>query len=197
MKITSAYYLVGGTNTDNFPQLNLPEFMLCGRSNVGKSTFINTLFNNKNLAKTSSTPGKTQVLNWFVINEQFCLVDAPGYGYAKVSHKQKAEFGQMIEEYLTTRENLVAVIMLLDYRHKPTEDDVLMYNFLKYHNIDVYFILTKEDKVKRNDREKNLKMIMKTIGNDERKHYIPFSSISKINMEKAMSIFNLSNLRGD
>lgn len=192
MKISSSYYLVGGTNVDNFPTTNLPEFFLCGRSNVGKSTFINTLFNNKNLAKTSSRPGKTQVLNWFVINESFCIVDAPGYGYAKVSKKQKEEFGAMIEEYLVNRDNLKLVLLLLDYRHKPTEDDVLMYNFLKYYDIDVYFILTKEDKVKRNDRKKNLEIIKKAMNCNDSSKYIPFSSVSKINIEKVLDVFKMN-----
>lgn len=190
MKISSSYYLVGGTNSDNFPELELPELFLCGRSNVGKSTFINTLFDNKNLAKTSSKPGKTQVLNWFVINERFCLVDAPGYGYAKVSKKQREEFGVMIEDYLVNRKNLKAVFMLLDYRHKPTEDDVTMYQFLDYYGIETYFILTKEDKIKRNDRQKNLNVIMKTMGCDDREKYLPFSSVTKLNKDKIFGVID-------
>lgn len=189
MKITSARYLIGGTNQDNFPTLDLPEFLLCGRSNVGKSTFINTLFNNKKLAKISSTPGKTQVLNWFVINEKFCIVDAPGYGYAQVSKQQQEAFGAMIEDYLVNRQQLKAVLLLLDYRHKPTEDDILMYDFLAHYDIDVYFILTKEDKIKRNDRQKNLAMIMETMGCSDKEKYIPFSSVSKINIDKVLAIF--------
>ncbi len=188
MKISSAHYLVGATNTGNFPTLNLPEILLCGRSNVGKSTFINTIFNAK-IAKTSSTPGKTQVLNWFIINENFCIVDAPGYGYAKVSKKQRQEFGEMIEDYLTNREELKMVLMLLDYRHPPTEDDVIMYEYLKYHELNVKFILTKEDKLKRNDLEKNLNVIMKSLNHFEKDDFIPFSSLSKINKEQVFNLF--------
>ncbi|WP_423364357.1 ribosome biogenesis GTP-binding protein YihA/YsxC [Mycoplasma sp. P36-A1] len=188
MKISSAYYLVGGTNSDNFPDSDLPEFFLCGRSNVGKSTFINTIFENSKLAKTSSKPGKTQVLNWFIINEQFSIVDAPGYGYAKVSKKQREEFGKMIEEYLVNRPNLKAVIMLIDFRHKPSEDDVIMSQFLDYYDIPVTYILTKEDKVKRNDRKKNLDLIKKTLNVDE-SVLIPFSSESKINIDKVFETF--------
>lgn len=188
MKISSANYVIGGTNTSNFPVTDKPEFLLCGRSNVGKSTFINTIFDNSKLAKTSSKPGKTQVLNWFDINEQFYIVDAPGYGYAKVSKKQREEFGAMIEDYLVNRENLKEVIMLLDFRHKPTEDDVLMSNFLQYYDIPVTYILTKEDKVKRNDRKKNLEVIKKTLQVDE-KDLIPFSSVSKINLDKVFAVF--------
>lgn len=189
MKISSSYYLVGGTNTENFPDVTMPEFFLCGRSNVGKSTFINTLFDNKNLAKTSGKPGKTQVLNWFVINEKFCIVDAPGYGYAKVSKKQREEFGAMIEDYLINRKNLKMVIMLLDYRHKPTEDDVVMYDFLKYYGIEIRFVLTKEDKLKRNDRKKNLEVIMDTLNCHDKDLFIPFSSVTKMNTEKVFDIF--------
>lgn len=188
MKISSANYLVGATNTGNFPTLNMSEILLLGRSNVGKSTFINTIFNAK-IAKTSSTPGKTQVLNWFVINEQFCIVDAPGYGYAKVSKKQREEFGEMIEDYLVNREQLKMVLMLLDYRHKPTEDDVIMYNFLKHFEIKVKFILTKEDKLKRNDLKKNLKVIMDSLNHYQKNDFIPFSSVSKINKEKVYELF--------
>ena len=188
MKITDAHYVVGATNTSNFPELNLPEFFLCGRSNVGKSTFINTVFNNKNLAKTSSTPGKTQVLNWFLINDRFCIVDAPGYGYAKVSKSQKEAFGQMIEEYLVNRPNLKAVFQLLDYRHRPSEDDVLMYDFLKHYAIDVYFILTKEDKVKKNDLQKNLNIIMKTLDCYDNERFIPVSSINRNNISSVFDV---------
>lgn len=189
MKISSAHYLIGGTNTDNFPEHSLPEFFLCGRSNVGKSTFINTIFNQKNLAKTSSTPGKTQVLNWFIINDDFAIVDAPGYGYAKVSRKQREEFGAMMEDYLINRDNLKAVIMLLDYRHQPSEDDVLMNEFLRYYDIKVYYILTKEDKLKRNDLKKNKEMIMKTLGVEDENLLIPFSSLDKKNIDQVLKIF--------
>ena len=190
MKITSAYYLIGATNTNNFPDLNYPEFLLCGRSNVGKSTFINTLFDNKSLAKTSSSPGKTQVLNWFVINEKFSIVDAPGYGYAKVSKKQREEFGEMIEDYLTNRQQLKMVFLLVDYRHKPSDDDVIMYEFLNHYNIPVVFILTKEDKVKRNDRQKNMNVIMKAFNCFDKEKYVEFSSINKVNIDRIFKLFN-------
>ena len=189
MKITSAYYLIGATNTDNFPNLDHPEFLLCGRSNVGKSTFINTLFDNKSLAKTSSSPGKTQVLNWFIINEKFSIVDAPGYGYAKVSKKQREEFGEMIEDYLTNRKQLKMVFLLVDYRHKPSDDDVVMYEFLNHYNIPVVFILTKEDKVKRNDCQKNMNVIMKSFNCFDKEKYVEFSSINKVNIDRVLSMF--------
>jgi len=189
MKITSANYVIGGTSSENFPITDKPEFLLCGRSNVGKSTFINTIFDNSKLAKTSSKPGKTQVLNWFDINDEFYIVDAPGYGYAKVSKKQREQFGAMIEDYLVNRENLKEVIMLIDFRHKPSQDDVLMSDFLKFYDIPVTYILTKEDKVKRNDRKKNLEIIKKTLDVQDDSKLIPFSSESKINIDKVFKVF--------
>ncbi|MDR3215289.1 MAG: ribosome biogenesis GTP-binding protein YihA/YsxC [Bacilli bacterium] len=190
MKISSANYLIGATNRSNFPKLPYPEFFLCGRSNVGKSTFINTIFNNKNLAKTSSKPGKTQVLNWFLVNDQFCIVDAPGYGYAKVSKAQKETFGNMIEDYLINGENLKVVFQLLDYRHEPSDEDVLMFNFLKYYNKEVYFILTKEDKIKKNDLKKNMNMIMKKLDCYDNDRFIPISSVKRTNINQVFDIFN-------
>ena len=117
--------------TSQYPTDNLPEFLLVGRSNVGKSSFINTLINRKNYAHTSSKPGKTQTLNFYLINKDFYFVDVPGYGYASVSKDRQKKFGIMIEDYIKVRENLKSVFMLIDYRHKPTEDDCLMYEFLK------------------------------------------------------------------
>jgi GTP-binding protein len=189
MKISSANYVVGGTNSENFPISDKPEFLLCGRSNVGKSTFINTIFNNSKLAKTSSKPGKTQVLNWFDINDTFYIVDAPGYGYAKVSKKQREEFGVMIEDYIVNRPNLREVVMLIDMRHKPTEDDVLMSNFLRYYDIPVTYILTKEDKVKRNDVKKQISLIKKTLDIVDETKIIPFSSEKKLNIDKIFDVF--------
>ena len=112
-----------------YPTNQKSEFLLLGRSNVGKSSFINTLIERKNFARTSSKPGKTQTLNFYLVNDNFYLVDVPGYGYASVSKDRQKKFGVMIEDYIATRENLKHVFLLIDYRHKPTEDDVLMYEF--------------------------------------------------------------------
>ena len=142
MKITSAEFIVSGTKIIHFPTDELPEVLFCGRSNVGKSSFINALVNRKALARTSSNPGKTQTVNFFKINNNFYLVDVPGYGYAKVSKSLKETFGQMIEEYLMKRTTLKKAFLLVDYRHEPTQDDVLMYQFLKYHYFPVCVIAT-------------------------------------------------------
>ena len=176
MIIKSAEFIISAVATSGCPLPNLGEVMFCGRSNVGKSSFINMLANRKNLARTSSNPGKTQTLNFFLINDDFYFVDVPGYGYAKVSKSVKATFGKMIEEYLTKRESLKAVFLLVDFRHKPSEDDVLMYNFLKYYNKKVYVIATKSDKVKNSERRKNKELIISTLNLQEGDRLIITSS---------------------
>ncbi len=163
MIIKSADFLISAVKVSGCPLGNLGEVMFCGRSNVGKSSFINMLVNRKNLARTSSNPGKTQTLNFFLINNEFYFVDVPGYGYAKVSKSVKETFGKMIEEYLTKREELKCVFLLVDFRHKPSEDDVLMYEFLKYYNKKVIVIATKSDKVKNSERRKNKELIKETL----------------------------------
>ena len=160
MKITSADFIVSGTKIAHFPTDNLPEVLFCGRSNVGKSSFINALVNRKALARTSSNPGKTQTVNFYLVNKTFYLVDVPGYGYARVSKGLKEQFGQMIEEYLTKRETLKRAFLLVDYRHEPTSDDCLMYEFLKAYNIKVCVIATKMDKLKNSELVKNKKAIL-------------------------------------
>ena len=159
MKIESSNLNVIAVRTSQYPTDEKNEFLLVGRSNVGKSSFINTLIGRKNYAKTSSTPGKTQTLNFYLCNDNFYLVDVPGYGFASTSKATQKKFGLMIEEYLTTRENLKLVFMLVDGRIRPTENDMLMYDYLKYYNIPVVIVATKYDKIKAKDRDKNLKLI--------------------------------------
>ena len=133
------------TRRSQYPDDGRSEFLLVGRSNVGKSSFINTILSRNNLAYTSSKPGKTQTLNFYGVNNSFYLIDVPGYGYANVDKKTQAKFGMMIEEYLEKRTQLKRVFMLIDFRHPPMEDDLLMYNFLKYYNLPVTVIATKAD----------------------------------------------------
>ena len=179
MKITSAEFILSGTKTSHFPADNLPEVLFCGRSNVGKSSFINALVNRKALARTSSNPGKTQTVNFFKINNEFYLVDVPGYGYARVSKGMKESFGKMIEEYLMKREVLKKAFLLVDYRHEPTQDDVLMYQFLKYYNIPVCVIATKMDKLKNSELVKNKKAIIAKLGLAENDEFVATSSETK------------------
>ena len=165
----NADILLSAANKSHYPQDEIPEVALAGRSNVGKSSFINTLLNRKNLARTSGKPGKTQLLNFFNIDDKLRLVDVPGYGYARVSKKEREKWGRMIEEYLTSRENLKAVVSLVDFRHEPSADDVQMYEFLKYYEIPVILVATKADKIPRgkwNNHEsiikKKLNFILRT-----------------------------------
>ena len=171
-----------------YPEDKKSEFLILGRSNVGKSSFINTIINRKNLARTSSKPGKTQTLNFYLVNKEFYIVDVPGYGYANTSKKQMEKFGIMIEEYLKQRPYLKHVFLLVDYRHKPTEDDILMYKFLKYYNLPVTIVCTKYDKVNRSLREKQDDLIKKTLEPALGDEIINFSSVTKIGKERIYEI---------
>lgn len=173
-----------------YPNDNKCEFLLLGRSNVGKSSFINTLIERKNFARTSSKPGKTQTLNFYLCNNDFYLVDVPGYGYASVSKETQKKFGIMIEEYLKTRDNLKHVFLLVDYRHKPTEDDILMYNFLKYYNLNISIVATKYDKITKNGRVKQDKLIKDTLKLNENEEFIPWSTITKKGKNEVLEIID-------
>ena len=179
MKINSVELTISAVRESQYPNDNKKEFLLIGRSNVGKSSFINTIINRKSFARTSATPGKTQTLNFYKVNEEFYLVDDPGYGFAKVRNSLKKKFGLIIENYLKSRENLQMVFLLIDFRHKPTEDDVLMYEYLKYYNIPVTIVCTKLDKVSKNNFDKNKKIVMKELKLDSEQNLILFSSITK------------------
>jgi len=187
MKISSAFLKVIATRVSQYPEEELPEFLLVGRSNVGKSSFINTLLNQKGLARTSSTPGKTQTLNFYLANNSFYLVDVPGYGYASVNQEQQKKMGLMIEDYLEKRKELKRVFMLVDFRIKPTDDDILMYQFLKYYDIPVTLILNKVDKVGGSKHDKNLKVIRETLDIAPDDDLIEFSSVSKKGREDVLN----------
>ena len=186
MVIKDANLEIIATRRSQYPEDGKPEFLLVGRSNVGKSSFINTILSRKNLAHTSSKPGKTQTLNFYKINNQFYLIDVPGYGYALTDKKTQSKFGMMIEEYLEKRLPLKRVFMLIDFRLKPTEDDLLMYNFLKYYNIPVTVIATKADKIGGSRKQKNLRTILETmdlvIGDD----LVVFSSVTKLGVDEVL-----------
>ena len=187
MQIESVNEPIIAVRRSQYPEDKKSEFLLVGRSNVGKSSFINTLIERKNFARTSSKPGKTQTLNFYKVNDAFYLVDVPGYGYASVSKDTQKKFGLMIEEYLKSRENLKHVFMLIDYRHKPTEDDVLMYEFLKYYNLDITIVANKYDKVGKNGRIKQDKLIKDTLKFDDNE-FITFSSVTKKGRTEVLSI---------
>src|SRR5690606_23005665 len=150
MKINKAEFITSAVDKSQYPKDNLPEIALAGRSNVGKSSFINKLLGRKHLVRTSSKPGKTRTLNFYKINDQFYFVDVPGYGYAKVSKKEREKWGRMMEDYFETRKQLKAVVLIIDSRHLPTKDDLQMYEFVMYLNIPLVIIATKVDKLSKN-----------------------------------------------
>ena len=188
MKVNNVDLDVVAVRRSQYPENGLPEFMLLGRSNVGKSSFINTLVNRKNIARTSSVPGKTQTLNFYIVNNDFYLVDAPGYGYAAVNKQQQKKFGLMIEEYLQKREQLKRAFLLVDFRHKPTEDDILMYNFLKYYNLNITVVATKYDKVTKNGRQKQDKLIKDALKMEE--DFVTWSTITKKGRSEVLEIID-------
>ena len=188
MKIDSVELKCMAVRESQYPEDDKTEFLLVGRSNVGKSSFINSIINRKNFAHTSATPGKTQTLNFYIVNNDFYLVDVPGYGYAATDKETQKKFGLMIEEYLKNRKNLKRVFMLVDFRHKPMEDDILMFNFLKYYNLDVTIVATKYDKVKQSDRVKNEEAIKNEFAFGENDSLILFSSVTKKGKEDIYNI---------
>lgn len=184
MKITNVELIISATRRSQYPVDQKPEFLLVGRSNVGKSSFINALINRKNYARTSSNPGKTQTINFYLINDSFYLVDAPGYGYANVNKAMKKKFGLMMEDYMQNRDNLKNVFLLVDFRHKPTADDILMYNYLKHYDIPVTIVGTKCDKVGKDVYQKNRNIIMNELGLDLKTEIILFSSLTKFGKDE-------------
>jgi len=163
LEIKRAEFIGSYVELGQLPEGQLPELALVGRSNVGKSSLINKLVNRRNLAKSSSTPGKTRTINYYLINEQWYLVDLPGYGYARVSKTEKEKWGRMIESYLHKRSQLQGVIQLLDIRHAPNENDLMMKNWLQQSRVPLLLVATKADKVSRGARGKNLAVIRKTL----------------------------------
>jgi GTP-binding protein len=188
MKVVSSDIVISAVRPAQYPETELPEFALAGRSNVGKSSFINKMLNRKGLARISSKPGKTQTLNFYLINEILHFVDVPGYGYAKVSKSERAAWGKMIETYITSREQLRAVVLIVDLRHPPTQDDIMMYNFLKHYDIPCVVIATKADKIPRGKWQKYLKVTKETLDLDQNDQIVLFSSETGEGKDKAWSI---------
>jgi GTP-binding protein len=188
MIIKKCEFLKSAVTKDQYPELNLPEIAFSGRSNVGKSSLINSLLNRKKLVKVSSNPGKTRTINFFLVNEQYIMVDLPGYGYAAVSKGEKQAWGKMIEDYLKFRENIKNVVLLVDIRHSPTSDDKLMYDFIKYYRESVIVVATKLDKITRSSVDKNLKIIEQTLGLDAKDILIPYSSETHAGRDELWSV---------
>lgn len=188
MIINQSEFAVSAVKASQYPKDGLDEIALAGRSNVGKSSLINTLLQRKNLARTSSSPGKTQTLNFYRVDSDqadFYLVDVPGYGYAKVSKKQREEFGEMIQDYLETRAYLKGLILLIDGRHEPTADDIAMYDYAQYLNLPILVVATKMDKIKKNAFNKTEAAFRKHLNlNKANVTFLPFSSVTKLNVNQ-------------
>jgi GTP-binding protein len=184
MKINSVDMIISAVRRSQYPTDEKPEFLLVGRSNVGKSSFINTIINRKNYARTSATPGKTQTINFYLVNDAFYLVDAPGYGFANISKEKRKKFGLMMEDYLTNRHNLKQVFMLIDFRHKPTKDDILMMEYLKHHDLPVTIIATKTDKVGVTNQQKQRTLILDELELKTGHEFVMFSNITKVGKDE-------------
>ncbi|SLK20924.1 putative GTP-binding protein EngB [Clostridium chauvoei JF4335] len=180
IKIKNSEFIISAVKRHQYPETGLPEVAFVGRSNVGKSSIINALTNRKKLAKVSQTPGKTRLINFFMINSgEFYLVDLPGYGYAKVSKKEQESWGNTIETYLTGREQLKRVILLVDSRHKPTTQDIQMHEWIKHFGYEEIVVATKSDKLSNNDLRKSEKIIKETLKLDSNDKLYFFSSLNK------------------
>jgi GTP-binding protein len=190
MKITSAVFIKSCTEQRHFPKENITEIAFVGRSNVGKSSLINSLILRRDLVKTSSTPGKTQVINFFKINNAFNFVDLPGYGYAKAPKEIREKWGPMIEGYLSNRKELKAVVFILDIRHLPTEDDKRMREWLDYYKTPVIYAATKADKIKPREIEYQIEKIKETLGLQEETTILTFSAKTRMGREALWKIIN-------
>lgn len=184
MKIKHAEFLISAVGSAQLPTDALPEIALAGRSNVGKSSLINTMIERKNLARTSSVPGKTQQMNYYRINNQLYFVDLPGYGFAKVSKSQREKWGRMIENYLLSREHLKLVLHIIDARHPPTADDQSMYEWLQHFGLPVIIVATKMDKLRKTHVTRHLKIIRQTLQLENEIPLIAFSSETGLGREE-------------
>ncbi len=186
MNLNNVELMLSAVSKRQYPNTGLPEIAFAGRSNVGKSSLINKLLNRKKLARVSAQPGKTATINFYDIDKTLIFVDLPGYGFAKVSKQEKEKWGKMIEEYLNEREQLIQVVLLVDMRHKPTNDDVMMFNWIVESGFEPVVIATKKDKVKPSQREDALKLIKSTLNIDE---VIPFSSEKGDGVDEVWDLF--------
>lgn len=173
-----------------YPEPDRFEIAFAGRSNVGKSSLLNLLTGRKKLARVSGSPGKTRTINFYLVNDDFRIVDLPGYGYAKVSKSESQKWGEMLELYLEKRDNLLKVVQLVDIRHKPSVQDIQMYDYLKYYSLDGIVVATKADKVSNNERQKCLKTIRETLGMNKEDIIIPVSSLKRTGNDKLLDVID-------
>lgn len=184
MNVHLAEFVISAAGPRQYPEEGLPEIALAGRSNVGKSSLINRLINRKNLARTSSQPGKTQTLNFYRIENRLFFTDLPGYGFAKVSKTTRAQWGKMIEEYLLKRDKLELVLHIIDLRHPPTKDDVMMYEWLSHYDVPIVIVATKADKVPRSKWAKHVKVIREELSAVAEQPIVMFSSETGLGKEE-------------
>lgn len=175
MNLHNAEFIISAVSDKQYPNGVLPELAMVGRSNVGKSSLINKILNRKNFARVSSKPGKTTTINFYSIDKKLMLVDLPGYGYAKVSKKEKEKWGGMIEFYVKSRNSMKAIFLLVDSRHEPSEDDIIMLKWIRAYSKDFYVVATKVDKLKPSQKQQSLDIIKEIMIVDD-EHFIPFSS---------------------
>ncbi|WP_261133138.1 ribosome biogenesis GTP-binding protein YihA/YsxC [Bacillus sp. Marseille-Q3570] len=187
MKVNTAELIISAVKKEQYPNDQKPEIALAGRSNVGKSSFINKMINRKALARTSSKPGKTQTLNFYLLNDKMYFVDVPGYGFAKVSKSERDAWGRMIETYLMESEQLRAVVLLVDLRHAPSKDDQLMYDWLKHFEIPVIVVATKADKIPKGKHQQHIKKIRETLTIEQGQPVLLFSAETSFGKEKVWS----------
>lgn len=180
MEIKKARFLKSMKRKTDYPDIDMPEIAVCGKSNVGKSSLINLLTKQSKLAKVSGSPGKTRLVNYFVINESFLLVDLPGYGYAKVSKTEKESWPSMIEDYFNTTNKLRALLILLDIRHQPTSSDIMMFDWAAHFGFHVIIVATKADKIAKTKRYQRLKEIKQTVGKGIDYPIVALSALKKI-----------------
>lgn len=190
MKISKSDLQAIAVKPAQYPIDDLPEIAFAGRSNVGKSSFINSMLNRRELARTSSKPGKTRTINFYLVNDSFRLVDLPGYGYAKVSKAEQKKWGEIIDRYLTSRENLREVILIVDIRHRPTDQDLMMYNWIRSFGFTGIVIATKADKISRGNWQKHIKIIKDKLNIQDAGQIIPYSSQNKTNREDVWRVIS-------
>ena len=186
MNIVKSELVAVAAKRVQYPEENMKEIAFAGRSNVGKSSLLNLLVNRRNLARVSGNPGKTRTINFYLINDEFRIVDLPGYGYAKVSKSISENWGEMIETYLAGRQGLLKVVQLVDIRHTPSTQDIQMYAWLKHYGLDGIVVATKSDKISRNEMAKNLNVIRKTLDLSKEDKIIAISTLNRTGYEELL-----------